>query len=175
YESLPESLKKDKTVMLNRLRASQAASDDVYQEALEDYTRLFPGDPSIDLQSIDANLLKKKYDDAIACVDRLDRAVGGDGFLDSIRSNIKLTQGDLEAAKTFIEKAIAANPENIDFYWQRVGISLKENNFDNTLKYLNAVEEQFHPEFDDLSQIDDYAGFVKSPQYQEWLKLHPRP
>ncbi len=175
YDALPESLKKDKTVMLNRLRATQPLDDAAYALALDEYIALFPGDPSIDLQAIDANVMKKKYDDAIRSVDRVDSALGGDPFLDSIRSNIKQLAGDSQAAAALLEKAIAADPEQVEYYWQRIGLALELKDFDAVLKYLNLMDERFEVEFSDLEQIAEYAGFVKSPQYQEWLKAHPKP
>jgi hypothetical protein len=37
---------------------------------------------------LDALLLEKKYDEALAAVDRIDKLVGGDPYLDTYRTNI---------------------------------------------------------------------------------------
>jgi hypothetical protein len=36
---------------------------------------------------------------------------------------------------------------------------------------LRRIKATFEVEFEDLTTIPDYAEFVKSPQYQEWLKM----
>ena len=41
---------------------------------------------------------------------------------------------------------------------------------DKTLKCLLEVEPRFRLQMDDLSTLPDYAEFVKTEQYQEWLK-----
>ena len=35
---------------------------------------------------------------------------------------------------------------------------------------LRRVAEEFGMEFDDLTQVPEYAEYVKSPQYRQWLE-----
>jgi hypothetical protein len=41
--------------------------------------------------------------------------------------------------------------------------------YDETLARLKVIDQRFDIEFEDLSQVSDYAGFVKSPAYAKWL------
>ena len=62
----------------------------------------------------------------------------------------------------------------IDAYWSLVAISLKEREFAETLELLNVLKEKFDVVFEDLGTMPEYAEFVESPQYQQWLKAQSR-
>ena len=66
--------------------------------------------------------------------------------------------------------AIDQEPDYEDCYWNAVNVALAARNFDDVLKYLNLLEEEFQTEFLDLTTIPHYAEFVKSAQYQKWLE-----
>jgi hypothetical protein len=60
YRSLRPETRKQKVVPLGRIAAAQAADDDrEYAGALEEYRKLFPDDPSLDLLSVDAFFMRK--------------------------------------------------------------------------------------------------------------------
>ena len=40
--------------------------------------------------------------------------------------------------------------------------------FDETAKWLTAIEKETTTRIDDLSKVEVYAGFVKSPHYKKW-------
>ena len=48
----------------------------------------------MDLISIDAFLIHKEYDKAQAAIDRLDESLGGDPYLNVLRSTIFMEQGN---------------------------------------------------------------------------------
>jgi tetratricopeptide (TPR) repeat protein len=57
--------------------------------------------------------LHGQFDDFLACVDRLDKAVGGDPLLDAYRAIAYLHKGNLDAAKKCVQNAAAAEPGSI--------------------------------------------------------------
>jgi hypothetical protein len=59
-----------------------------------------------------------------------------------------------------------------DAYWARITVALKEKDHADTLAWLKKIVEKCAMEFEDLMKLDDYAEFVKSPQYAEWLKWY---
>jgi tetratricopeptide (TPR) repeat protein len=173
YKSLPTELREQKTVLVVHLKAAQ--SDDAeYSAALATYRRLYPTDPGVDFLSIDYHVLKKNYDEAIRCVDKVDMVVGGDPFLLTVRANVLAEAGRFEQARTASEKAIEQEPELKEGYWSRISVALKEKNHADTLKWLKRVVEKTSVEIADLTTEDDYADFVKSPQHEEWLKWYGR-
>ena len=70
-----------------------------------------PNDPGVDLILMNHYVLGRRADDVLACIDRLDNAVGGDPYLDADRASAYVLKGDLAAAKKYAQKAAAAEPD----------------------------------------------------------------
>ena len=89
YDRMPSSLQNNKTIMLMRVMAAAASSEKEYTRAFEDFKQTFPNDASIHLMSMDFHVMRGEWDEALAAVDAIDAAVGGDEFLDTVRENIR--------------------------------------------------------------------------------------
>lgn len=46
---------------------------------------------------------------------------------------------------------------------------MEDRKYDETLARLKEIDQKFPMKFNDMSQVPQYAGFVKSPQYALWL------
>ena len=57
-----------------------------------------------------------------------------------------------------------------DAYWNMLTLTVQSKQFEKTFLYLLEVEQRFRLQMDDLTTVPDYAEFVKTPEYQEWLK-----
>lgn len=172
YRSLPASLQKDKNILLLRIHAAMNLDEKIYIAALEDFRKYHPTDPCVDMLYIDVNVCRENFVEAFACIDRLDESVGGDPYLNLMRANLKLQQEDVEAARNLATQAIEDDGSLEVGYWVLVTISLQEQQYKKTLELLNMIESKFNKELGDLTQFPDYAGFVASPQYEEWIQLH---
>ncbi|MDH4227348.1 MAG: hypothetical protein OEV59_06305 [Deltaproteobacteria bacterium] len=171
YYALPASVKKDKTIMLLRIRYASATEDTKeYMKALTDFEKFYPGDPARDLLLIDYYTIKEKYKEAIASIDSLNKRIGEDPYLYYLRSSVYMVAGDYAGAKASATKAIAADPYMLDAYWALVSISLQEKNYKETATLLTKLEKDFKMEFEDLTKIEAYSGFVKSAEYKKWMK-----
>jgi tetratricopeptide (TPR) repeat protein len=122
YEQLPDELKNDKTFLLLRLRAAQTLGDAEYQSAIDALHQLYPDDRSADLLSIDGHVMRKNYAKALDAIDRVDKAVGGDPYLEVVRANTYLKAGDLRSAQQCAGKAIEQDASLEDAYWALVTI-----------------------------------------------------
>jgi hypothetical protein len=89
YNTLRPETRKQKVVLLGRLGAAQAGGEKEYAAVIEEFRTLFPNDPCLDIISIDAFVLRKDYDGAIKAIDRLERSVGGDAYLDMLRAALR--------------------------------------------------------------------------------------
>ena len=175
YRRLPPVLQKDKNLLMMRLRAAKATGDEtLYVAAIDDFRRYHPNDPCVDMLAIDGHILNKRYDEALKCIDRLDKAVGGDPYLDVLRANLRIVQGDHEAARVLTQKAIDAEEALVEAYWTLVTIALAEKNFDETTRLLNLIIQKFNVEIGDLSGNPPYAEYIKSPQYRQWMQSRLR-
>ncbi len=170
YRSLPDSMQQEKNIMLIWLQAASQISDAKYANAIKDFRRYHPNDPCVDIISIDSHILKGQYDEALQCIDRLDESVGGDPYLNVMRANIMLGKGDNASARKFATLAVKEEPTLPPAYWALVSVSLADKNYDETVQQLNLLKTKFALAFDDLTQVPDYADFVKSPQYKDWVK-----
>jgi hypothetical protein len=168
-ELRPET-KKQKVILLMRIQAAAEADETDYVAALEEFRKLFPNDPSLDLQSIDYYMLKKNFPKALRCVDRLDESVGGDPYLNCIRSSVAMERGDGAEARRFANLAIDREPSLQIAYFVLVGLSLQDQKYDETVAGLKRIHDTFETSFEDLTTLPEYAGFVKSPQYNQWLQ-----
>lgn len=170
YSRLPETLQKDKNILMLQLMAAQKIGDKEYLDALDVYQKYHPADPSLDILVIDAFIIRGEYDKSLAAIDRLDEWVGGDPYLDVLRSNICLLKKDYAKVKKYAKRAIKADEERPDAYSNLVEVSLAERDFRETTRLLTRLENDLDLGYGDLTKDPDFAEYIKSPQYQNWLE-----
>jgi len=175
YDRLPSELQKEKPVLLVRLRSAQALGGAAYSEAVENFRAFVPNDPCIDLYAIPVFRDKKDFPRALEAIDRLEETVGDPAYANFLRADVYLAKNDLPAAQRAAEAAVSADAALARAHWLLLDISLREKNHAETLKRLLEIERRFAPKLADLATIPECADFVKSPQYQEWLKSHGKP
>jgi len=111
YAQLPPKLQREKVFAVHRARAAAKVDQNEYLEALKFWQVNFPRDPSIDLISLDALTHKGKYDVALEMVERLDRNIGGDPFLEVMRAVLRQKLGQPDVAKARVKEALRREPE----------------------------------------------------------------
>jgi hypothetical protein len=168
-KNLKPETKKQKIVLLNRLRAAQNTDANEYSAVLDDFRKAYPQEPCLDLLLIDYYTLKKDYVHANESTDRLDKSVGGDPYLNVIRAGLSAASGDLKQARTFARRAVKEEPTLIQAYFAVLGYSIQDKSYQESLETLKKLDQTFKMKFNDLSKVPEYAGFAKSPKYQEWL------
>ena len=175
FRRLPAELQKDKVFRLLAIQAAQETNDDdEYITEIEAFRKDHPDDPAGDLVSLGYDILKKKYDEALKGLERLDKALGGDPYLGVMRAGVFVEAGKFKEAREAAEKAIADDPKLAPAYRGRVTIALRENNNADALTWLKKMAEAT-PEAvdaDALKADPDFAGFVASPQFAQfktWL------
>jgi hypothetical protein len=174
YRELPPELQQDKNVLLMRYQAAVGLGEVETVAALDDFRRHHPNDVGLDFMLIDYFVAKKEYPKAVESVDRLDQAVGGDPFLDTLRAKIALQQGDSAAALQLAEKAVAAVPDLTGPRFALIEVLLAAKDYGRALIEMQDVERRLPVEFGDLNENPMYVEFVKSPQGEEWRRSHNR-
>ncbi len=167
--ALPALLRSDKTLLVLRLQAAAQVGEKECMAALEDFRKACPDDPALDFLSIDALFLARRFDEVRKAVDRLDKRLGGDPYLEVFRANSHIEEGEFEKAKTHARAAIEKDETLLDPYWTMITISLREKLYGETAAWLTRIEAA-GVELADLTTVPDYAGFVKSPAYAKWKK-----
>jgi len=180
YQQLPESLKKDKSVLLVRYRAASASrSEKFIVESIRDFRKYHPNDVCLDFLSIDYYYLKGQIEESVRCLGRLDTAVGGDPYLAMISASVYMETNDFQSAHKAMVKVIENESALVDTNLRKtahaihLSVCLNVEDHDGTLKMLRALRGEFQQQFGDLASVPEYAKFSKTPQYQEWVNGQP--
>jgi tetratricopeptide (TPR) repeat protein len=168
FYAMPDELKQNRNILMVRFAVAAQVGGVEYDAAMLDLKNTFPGDPSLDLVLIDHYFNRREYDQALRIVDRIDRNVGGDPYLDFMRANVLFAGGRTTEARKAARRAIEHEPELQDPYWTLVTISLDEKEFVETARLLDQIEGQLGIIIGDLSMVPEYAEFMKSDAYTAW-------
>lgn len=168
YNDLPEEFKSDMTLLAFRVECAKRIGNETYFQVVSDVRNRRPNDPAIDVMCLDAYLLQKKFDEAHACLDRINQSIGPDPFLDVLDADYYLQEGKLEAAKSKAKAVLTADSSLIGAHWLLVHISLQEKDFASTCRFLERLEKEHNVELASTLTLDTYTDFVKSQEYQAW-------
>ncbi len=176
-QSLPAKIRDTKIVQIGIVQAASNLDDKAYTEAISNYQRLFPNDPSVDLVSIDGLFLNKKYTQAIAAIDRLEKGVGGDPYLNQMRAGILIEQGtDTKRAVALAKLAVAAEPGEEDSQVILLSAEVANKNFPGTVEQMLLLSEKFDYQFTEamLPELTDaHEELVKSDAWAKYKAKYP--
>jgi hypothetical protein len=170
YAKLPAVIQREKGILILRTMAAAQVGEKEAVEAMEDFKKAYPDDPCLDLVSIDPLTKLKKYDQVLEAIDRLEKSLGGDPYLDFLRASIHLLDEKPAKVKECARRAIQRDPTLDDPYWLMVTMTLKEKAWAETARWLSSIEKDLGLEIGDLTAIELYADFVKTAEYRAWLK-----
>lgn len=179
YRRLPADLQKDKAVQLVAIASAQNVNDEDYVVELERFRKAHPKDPACDFISIDYYILKMRYKEALASIENVNKAVGGDPFLQLQRCAVLKLQGMPKEARAEAEAALKADPGMKLGYFLLIAIALDEKDHAATLNWLKKLEESGLDSISlkGIETSEDYAEFVKSPEFKQlkaWLAERKR-
>lgn len=176
FEELPRSVQDNKTILMYYVLANAQiveAGDAAYLRAMERFRGLYPNDSSAYFVSIDYYRLRGEYDNALKTIDRIDKEIGGDPYLEVWRGNILMEATRYDEARQRFEAAWNAEPTLGIACSLRTKLALVEKNHVDTLKWLKKTAEIYSDDdLGDLEGSQKYADFVKSPQYREWQEWY---
>jgi hypothetical protein len=170
YQRLPDSLKRTKALLSARLASAALVSEADYLRAFDDFQKYYPNEAGSDLVALNGFFVRKSYEPALASVDRLDKALGGDPYLKVTRAIILLEQGKAEPSWKMAERAIVEEPTLFQAYEFLFSHSIQTRNFAKTTELISTMESKFNWKLPDLTTDPACAEFVKSAEYKAWLK-----
>jgi hypothetical protein len=168
YGDLPQTVKDDKLVMMQRVAIALQAGNDEYGAALADWEKLFPGDPSMDLMQIDAFAVKGEFEKSAEVVTRLSKRIGGDPFLDAMRGGLFLQAEKLDEAAAEADKAAKAEKGLPLPHFILLQVSLKKKDHAVTARELTVLDKECKVPIGELEGEADFADFVASEEYKKW-------
>jgi tetratricopeptide (TPR) repeat protein len=175
YQAMPDEQQKDKLALIQRYAAATLLPDEEkargeLEATYEVFRKEFPNDVCLDFMAIDYHIAREEYEQTLKAVDRLDQAIGGDGYLQEMRGNIHFQAGQLDKAAELFEKAIAALPERQSGYFCLIGVALEKKDFEAMLAGLKRLDQTIEMQWHDLTEVPEYADFVASPYYKQWVE-----
>jgi hypothetical protein len=170
FVALPVGVQREKSVQIQRLLAAATAEANAFRLAVDEFEKLYPDDSCFDLMACNAYLMRKQYGNALEAVDRLDKALGGDAYLDVLRATIKAEQGELLQARETAARVMKAYPDLASSHLLRLSLSLREKDFATTAEELTALRQTFGIDVGDVSANPTYAEFVSSSEGKAWTR-----
>ena len=169
-ERLPETVKRERFVLTLRLRAAQPLSEAEYLKVITAWEKAYPDDPSLDLISIDGDVMRKDYAGAIKRIDSLSQRLGGDNYLNFLKGNMQMMAGDNDVARLTARAVLAAEPTLTSAWDTLLTISLNEHKYAETVALLIEFEAKFpgakmKPV---IATNAAYADFRTTQEYRDW-------
>lgn len=111
YDHMEAGLRENKSIQVLYIDICHHLGDSLYENALEHFAHDFPDAPNPYLLQIDLFYLKKETDKGLAAVDKLDKIVGTDPYLDLFRGNFCKLAGKEGEALNDYKKLYGYDPD----------------------------------------------------------------
>lgn len=171
---LPESVRHSKALMLVAVKAASQIDSKTLKEHLSAYTSVFPGDLAGDLVSYEGLVLRKQHQAAAAIVERLNKKVGGDAYLQTLRVHFLLEDGkNLKLATTLSEELVLSKPKDEDAHYLLLASHVANKNFGGAIVVMRLMGERFGHAFDKegMAELDgSYEAFMASPEWDAYVQ-----
>ncbi len=131
---------------------------------------VFKTGPAVDIVALGGHLQYGQLGGALSCIDRIEKHVGGDIFLNVIRGNAYLGDKQASKARDLFRTVTETEPSLDQGWWTLIAANLALKEYKEVVRCLNAVEKHLDVTIGDLSKVKTYEEFLKSPEYADWMK-----
>jgi hypothetical protein len=142
YDKLPASVQHEKLLLKEKILAVSTVDEHEYLAAIELWRTLYPNDPSLDLMSLNLYTGRQQYGKVLDSIDRLDRYIGGDPYLDWLRSFIFMKMDDFARTKKFVTQAFNCEPTLTQAGYCLIGLLSFEQKYDECVAVLEKMQSQ---------------------------------
>jgi tetratricopeptide (TPR) repeat protein len=145
YNSFPDNWKHSKSVQLYHVMICARIGGESYTQAIDEYSSIFPDDPSLDLVTLDGLFLKGDYKGTLKAVNNLDKHVK-DPLLDLHRGNIYSRMDSTQKALDCLKRLVDQLPtETTDPYYSiallDIGVA---KNYEEACTYIRLMKKNFN-------------------------------
>lgn len=174
YKTMPKELQKDKMMQVMKLNIAHEAGEEAYKSATKEYRKLFPDDCGLEYMQM--NMAMMGHNDTtklFSAIDALDKRIGGDPYLNIIRSDISYSFNNTVQARSYLEKAIKTDPELEDGYWRLIGLLIDAGKYDDAVSYFPEMQKRFKVNPANFLPRDQYNAFWQAESYKKWAEKNP--
>lgn len=158
---------------LLRIRSASYAAPDLCPKVVAEAEKAFPDDAAVACAAAHALEKVGRPEPALAAFDRLDKALGGDPYLNIARARIHSAAGRWSEARICAARATAAEATLMDGWQARLDIALQQKDFAEAARLLTASAAQGF-QLGDMKGLSNTGEFLKSGEYESWLREHDR-
>lgn len=171
YETLPLEVRRIKSIAAQVILAGTALQDtDRYMRLVEDYMKWYPNDPTLRILLIDYYAQREEYDKLREVIDELDKAVGGDPFLDLHRAQADIVEENWSEARKRAQRVIESVPKSEHAYWTAFVAAVGLKDYADAVKQLQHLHREFNANPRRLEAAEEFREFTSSTEYREWIK-----
>jgi hypothetical protein len=169
YQELPAGLQDRKPILFKYASACARTGGADAKAALERCRQKFPGDPAADMVAMDYHLKRREFGAVRRILDALRAWAGEDAALDALKALLLGETGQMKAARTLAEQAVATDPGLKIPYVVRITLALVAQDHADTLTWLKKMVQNTGQDFGDLRRNPPFERFVQSPEFRQWL------
>jgi hypothetical protein len=103
FETLPDTLRKQKLFQIMHLNLTAKLEDDSYKKAQDEYEKLFPNEPGMYILFLDIHFSHAEYTKALEDINKMDSLINKDPFLDYYRGLLYKEMKDTAKERTCLE------------------------------------------------------------------------
>ena len=157
-------------MMLFEVGIASSIDDATAVASMDRYMKAFPNDPSLLVNAIALHGLHKRYDQQLAAIEKLDRAIGGDPYLELHRADAYQALGKLDEALAAARRAVEREPTLGDAWWGLLTQQVASARFGEVAPTLSRLRDTFGAQVDreTLAADERYKALVDSPDYAAW-------
>lgn len=171
FDELPEPFQGDKGALLMRIQAARELRDnDRLAAACDAYCQRFPDAKFTAFAKLCACLIRDDAAGSRAALDAIPAPYATDPYIDVVRAEILLDEGDLPAARKAAERA-AADPAGAPFgSWAMLSVQMRAAEYEAAAATAaQLVGDVGKASVDQRLDKEDAAAFRASAAYQEWM------
>ena len=172
HDDLDEVLRKDPLIVHLTAQMAIVSKDRArYEQAIEGIRSYLPTDPLQSLTLATYDIGKKRFEDAIAELDRLGQALGVvDGVIESFKASAAMALGDFDRAESLALQGTEAEPALELTWWTLLRVRTAAGNYSGALEPLARLEDDFGQDLGpERLAKDRFLGVLSSQQaYIDW-------
>lgn len=168
HDKLSKALRESSLVTALHLQIlANGTDEDAYVAALESAVARFPA-PKFRMTMLDAHFLRRRWKDAIRCVDEAMQGIERDAVLLTLRATIQLQSGDVAAARQSTAEAMALEPDCLYVLATSLDVLLAAKDWATLAATMQTLEKTGKYDFHGKLEDDVWAEFRKQPEAKPW-------